>query len=223
MRLTQLWVPTMDAARAALADPAQTAATFAQKMKATLDSANAQSLEHGFSEEDTHAALFAVVAWVDELAMTQPWAGAAAWRMDPLQRQYFSTTRAGTEFFEKLEALPDTSTDVREVYALALLAGFNGRYTHRPPDELTEYRSNVLKQVAQERGMTATGELLFPQAGALAQAPVQRTRNIGPSYATFLLIFVPLICLAILYIFLDHHVGELATDLLTPLTAHTKP
>jgi type VI secretion system protein ImpK len=213
----------MDAARAALADPAQTAATFSQQTKAALDSASAQSLEHGFSEEDTQAALFAVVAWVDELAMTQPWAGAAAWRMDPLQRQYFSTTRAGAEFFEKLDTLPDTSTDVREVYALVLLAGFNGRYSHRPPDELADYRAGVLNQVAQERSIATASESLFPQAGARAQAPAQGTRNIGPTYATFLLVFVPLVCLAILYIFLDHHVGELATDLLTPLTTYTKP
>ena len=225
MRLAQFWIPAMEAAGAAPDDPAQTATTLAEKMKAMLDDASAQALNQGFQLPDIQSALFAVVAWIDELAMTHTWAGTSAWRIAPLQRHYFSTTRAGTEFFERLEALPDENIEVREVYALMLLAGFNGRYSHRPAGELAGYRQKVLARVAQERTMAPleTNQLLFPLAGLEAKAPVQPTRNSGPSYPAFLLVALPLFCLLILYFFLNHGVDQQAAQLLGPLTAPLKP
>jgi type VI secretion system protein ImpK len=221
MRLTHFWIPSMEAARSALAEPGQSAAALAGQIRILLDQAGARALEQGFAPAEIEAALFAVVAWIDELAMSRSWAGTASWRLAPLQRHYFSTTRAGSEFFERLDALPEESVEVREVYALVLLAGFNGRYTHRPAAELADYRLATLAQVAQERTMAplAADQPLFPDAGLLADAPAHSKSSARPSWAMFLLIVIPLACLGVLYFFLDYRVDQLATQILAPLAA----
>ena len=225
MRLTQFWMTSMETARTAVAEPGQTAPRLAGQVQADLDRACAGALDQGYTSADIQSALFAIVAWIDEIAMTQSWAGAGDWRLAPLQRHYFSTTRAGTEFFERLEALPDESTDVREVYSLALLAGFSGRYSHRPAGELAGYRQNILSRVAEERAMAPmlSSEPLFPDAGELARAPARRSRGSFPSFVTFLLIAIPVACLAVLYMVLDHQAGEVAAHLVAPLPTLIKP
>lgn len=216
---------SIEAARAAVAEPGQTAPKLAKGIQSDLDSACATVLNKGFAPDDIQSALFAVVAWIDEIAMTHPWEGAAEWRLAPLQRHYFSTTRAGTEFFERLDALPEESADVREVYALALLAGFSGRYSHRPAGELAAYRQNVLARLAEERAMAPllSNEPLFPGAGAQAHTPSRRSNGHLPAFATFMLLAIPVACLVVLYMVLDRHAGGVASGLLAPLSSLIKP
>ncbi len=215
----------MDTARTAMAEPGQTAPRLLGQIQADLDRACGSAVDQGYAIADIQSALFAVVALIDEVALTYPWAGASDWRLAPLQRHYFSTTRAGTEFFERLDALPDESTDVREVYALALLAGFSGRYSYRPAGELAGYRQDILSRVAEERAMAPlrSSEPLFPGAGELAKAPPRRSRGNIPSFVTFLLIAIPVTCLAALYLILDHHASEVAARLVAPLSSLIKP
>jgi len=219
VRLSNFWIPAIESARAALAQSTLDAPALSAQLRATLDAAAGRAQDQGFAHEDVQLALFAVVAWIDEQAMSREWPGASAWRLAPLQRHYFATTRAGAAFFEKLEALPDDAADVREVYGLALLAGFHGRYTHRPPGELAEYRRAVLERIAQEREITPlSADLpLFPQSGALARRPVRHTRGLAPSLASLLLIVVPLCMLLGLYLFLDHRLAQSAARLIAPL------
>jgi type VI secretion system protein ImpK len=202
----------MEQARAAIGGPDTNpdAAAVAEQLKASLDAAVARAQADGYTAAETQASLFAVVAWIDELAMSREWAGGAAWRLAPLQRHYFSTTRAGAEFFEKLEALPDDAIEVREVYGLVLLAGFAGRYTHRPPAELAEYRTAVLQRIAQERQMAPLDPdlPLFPQAGGRRPKMTQYRRGLAPSLVTFILVVLPLCALLGLYLYLDYSVAS---------------
>ena len=219
MRLSNFWIPVIDSARVAMTQPTQDAASLSAQLTATLDATAARAQDAGFSPEDVQLVLFAVVAWIDELAMSREWPGAAAWRLAPLQRHYFSTTRAGVAFFEKLEALPDDATEVREVYGLVLLAGFHGRYTHRPAGERAEYRRALLERIAQERQMKPLGveHPLFPQSGAGARRPSRHTRGMAPSLASLLLIVLPLCVLLGLYLFLDYRLANTAAQLVAPL------
>lgn len=211
MRLSNIWVSSMEQARAAINGPTanQDAAAVAEQLKASLDAAVARAQSGGYTAAEVQASLFAVVAWIDELAMSREWAGGATWRLAPLQRHYFSTTRAGAEFFEKLEALPDQAIEVREVYGLALLAGFSGRYTHRPPGELAAYRSALLARIADERQMAPLDPdlPLFPQAGGRRARSPQYRRGLAPSLVTFILIVLPLCALLGLYLYLDYGVA----------------
>jgi type VI secretion system protein ImpK len=207
----------MEQARAAIGGPDTNpdAAAVAEQLKASLDATVARAQADGYTAAETQASLFAVVAWIDELAMSREWAGGAAWRLAPLQRHYFSTTRAGAEFFEKLEALPDDAIEVREVYGLVLLAGFAGRYTHRPPAELAEYRAAVLQRIAQERQMAPLDPdlPLFPQAGGRRPKMTQYRRGLAPSLVTFILVVLPLCALLGLYLYLDYGVATEAAQI----------
>nr|WP_255592938.1 DotU family type IV/VI secretion system protein [Bordetella sp. BOR01] len=195
------------------------APSLSAQLKANLDAAVARAQDKGFSPDDVQLALFAVVAWIDEQAMSREWPGAAAWRLSPLQRHYFATTRAGVAFFEKLEALPDGAVDVREVYGLVLLAGFHGRYTHRAPGELTEYRRALLERIVQERQIAplSAEQPLFPQSGTGARRPLRHTRGLAPSLASLLLIVLPLCVLLGLYLFLDYRLAQIAARMIAPL------
>ncbi|CAM3697203.1 DotU family type IV/VI secretion system protein [Bordetella tumulicola] len=219
MRLSNFWIPVIDSVRVATAQADQDASSLSEQLKVTLDAAVSRALGSGSDPNDVQLALFAVVAWIDERAMSRDWPGAAAWRLAPLQRHYFGTTRAGVAFFEKLEALPDEATEVREVYALMLLAGFHGRYAHRPVGEVAEYRRALLERVAQERQMDplSADQPLFPESGAGARRPLRRARGLMPSLASLLLIVLPLCVLLGLYLFLDFRLAQTATALLAPL------
>jgi type VI secretion system protein ImpK len=220
MRLTDFWVPAMEEIRAILAEPGQNAAAAADRMREVLDRAHKQALDQGVDAEAAQSSLFAVVAWADELAMTRDWAGASAWRQAPLQRHYFSTTRAGNEFFSRLEALPEENMDVREVYALAMLAGFHGRYTYRPHEELAEYRHELLQRVAQERSMAplTPEEPLFPDTGLTARLEARVESRNSPSWTAFMIVVIPLLCLLALYLVLDASVSHMVTRALASLS-----
>ena len=71
---------------------------------------------------------FAVCAWVDELIMNSGWDHRQAWQKDLLQTEFYHTTNAGEEFFERLEKLHPEQKSVREIYHLCVCLGFRGLY-----------------------------------------------------------------------------------------------
>ena len=99
-------------------------------IKELFDKAKSLSNEHGLSGEIYIDAKFPVVAFIDELFLCSDWAFKNDWKIFPLQRYYFNTTNAGSQYYERLSELnkfgPDK--DVREVYALTLGLGFRGKY-----------------------------------------------------------------------------------------------
>src|SRR3546814_17193302 len=97
--------------------------------------------------------------------MSFDWPGSSAWRLSPLQRHSFATTRAGVGFFDRLKALPAEATDVRAVFALLLVSGFQGDFAHRPAGELKPLRGDFLKRVAHDSHMHPLGleQPLFPE------------------------------------------------------------
>lgn len=212
-RLADFFLPVMHQARECFvqgidADQARTA------LIAALDHAGAQARDQGHGVDETASALFAVVAWIDETAMTHSWPAAASWRLTPLQRHYFGTTRAGTQFYQRLQALPDQASQVREMYGLVLVAGFRGEYAARSPGEFEAWRVQLLERIRQEQGMAGfgAGQALFPQAGPGPQEPVRpssplRTR---PSWYVVTLILAPIVLLLVLYGYLDYALAKLA-------------
>lgn len=216
MRLSNIWISSMELARRVLAgaDDAPDAPAAADRLKASLGAAVQRAHANGYTDAEAQTSLFAVVAWMDELAMSPERAGSGSWRLAPLQRHYFSTTRAGAEFFDRLEALPEDAVEVREVYGLVLLAGFKGRYAHRPPDELAQYRTALLERIGDERQMAPLepGRPLFPQSGARAPRMTHHRRGVAPTLASFVLVVLPLCLLLGLYLYLDYRASAEAAD-----------
>lgn len=217
LRLADAWLPTLELARRGFeATPPLDAAELGRTLMASLDATVARAREHGYSSEQVQSALFAVVAWIDEAAMTQPWPGASVWRLSPLQRHYFATTRAGVEFFQRLEQLGEEDTAVREVYGLMLIAGFTGHYSGKPAGELAAWRRDLLERIqfdGKMRGAVA-GQTLFPAANPPRTATGSPTRSNWPVLSIVLLILIPLGLLVGLYAYLDTSLAALAAPLM---------
>lgn len=77
---------------------------------------------------DYDDARFAVCAWVDETILNMPWTHREEWLKSLLQSELYGTTKAGEEFFDRLNRLRPDQVDAREVYYLCLCLGFIGRY-----------------------------------------------------------------------------------------------
>ena len=215
-RLADCWVGIFERTRAVFANPAASAATATALLINQLEVAAGRARERGYVEAWVRESLFAVVAWVDETAMTTAWPGAADWRRSPLQRHYFFTTRAGVEFFQRWQALPEEAGPVREVFGLALLAGFAGHYATRPACELDDFRRQCLQRIARDGQMRTldTSGTLFNQPSFGISAQRRRTRRRLPALVLTLLIVIPLLGLAALYIGLDRPLAAAAAMLM---------
>lgn len=75
-------------------------------------------------------AQLAVIGLLDEAARSAPAAFATGWD-PPLQQEYYKTTEAGTQVFERLGQILDdplTPVELLELYERCLLFGFQGKY-----------------------------------------------------------------------------------------------
>ena len=121
-------------------------------VKTTLDRLIEQSAQRmrtwSIDPRSYDDARFAVFAWVDETILNMPWSQREEWRPNLLQTGYYSTTSAGSEFFERLNRLRADQEGVREVYFTCLSLGFRGRY-HQEGDEflLAQLKKSNLKSV----------------------------------------------------------------------------
>jgi len=205
-KLAEVWLPVMALARNSFNDDTTNQPDQAgPRLITALDQAAARAHEYGFDTKEVELSLFAVVSWIDELAMTTAWSGAHAWRLAPLQRRYFSTTHAGVQFFERLDALDDEATSVREVYAMVLIAGFHGHFGHGREGELTIYRRRLLERVLAEHGMSAASAAhpLFPGATPTEYSKQRYSRRTRPLWAWVLVVGGPLLILVLLYVILN--------------------
>lgn len=215
-RLADCWMDIFDAAKTGFADPAQTQESLSVRLIEMLDQAGNRAREYQFAEAEIREALFAMVAWLDETAMSRNWSGAEAWRRAPLQRHYFSTSRAGVEFFQRLEALPESAQGAREVFGMALLSGFQGRYATRPGGELANYRRQLLERIVLDNHMPPLDALsqLFPQPQFdLPQRALHLRRGL-PGLSLVLLVVIPLLALCGLYLGFDFALGQQVADVL---------
>jgi type IV/VI secretion system ImpK/VasF family protein len=96
-----------------------------RKARALIDEARAAARRMGRPAEKVESALFAVVAWLDEVLARHP---GCAKSVKPLQVALFNSQNAQTEFFHHLSALQAGDDEVREVYWHALVLGFKGQY-----------------------------------------------------------------------------------------------
>lgn len=86
-------------------------------------------------------AKFALVAFTDESILSSNWSGKNSWGLKSLASELFSSTNAGSEFFEMLEQLRQRThinLEALEVFYLCLALGFKGKYGPLPqgPEKL---------------------------------------------------------------------------------------
>lgn len=100
-----------------------------QQARRLLDAARACA--SGQPAAQVESAVFAMVAWIDEILARHPGAAAGA---APLQVQLFNSNNAHSEFFHHLSALGAEDDKLREVYWHALVHGFKGQYYFESDD-----------------------------------------------------------------------------------------
>ncbi|MBI2727067.1 MAG: DotU family type IV/VI secretion system protein [Polaromonas sp.] len=195
--------------------PSGDLASVRQQLDELIAQSRNAASDAGMSDTDTEDALFAVLAWADEVLLATPWAGAGEWARHLLQRRYFNVTNAGDAFFKRLEVLDARQMQVREVYFYCLSLGFAGRYGYdRNAKALSDVRQATLQPMlrdirAQREGLGLTSEmekLMFPDGyahlhaaeGDAGSKPASRW-DWKFSSLTFNVLLVPLIILAVLY------------------------
>ena len=103
-----------------------------QQARRLLDAARAEADASGTPAAQVESAVFAMVAWIDEILARHPGADAGT---APLQAQLFNSNNAHSEFFHHLSALTAQDDAVREVYWHALAHGFKGQYYFEDGDQ----------------------------------------------------------------------------------------
>lgn len=102
-----------------------------QRVRGLLERMESRAHDAGTSAEDTHQALFALIAFLDETIIASDWSQKDAWLAKPLQLEYFDRFDAGEEFFNRLDKIRQRSrsmSHVLKVYYLCMALGFRGKY-----------------------------------------------------------------------------------------------
>lgn len=172
-------------------------------LRDSVDCCQARDYPRSFSDN----AKFAVCAWADEAILTSQWPGRAEWLKQPLQREFFDTSNAGEEFFQKLgELAPDEEAEVLEVYATCLSMGFVGEYFRaREPAKLQEMSRKSVDLALGGRGPSPS-EVLFPLAYG-ARERMGRGRQLWRRFDPWALLFFALpllVCGGIFYAYKHH-------------------
>ena len=133
------------------------AESFRARIKQVLSTAEQEARAQGYSAEDARYALFAVIAILDETVLNSGQAMFSAWSSRTLQEEVFGVHMAGELFFQYAQQLlgrqdsPDLA-DVLEVYSLALLLGFKGRFSATLGGDLQVLMRQLAEKMDRSRG-----------------------------------------------------------------------
>ncbi len=137
----------------------------------TMGRLEALSLPH----EELQDLRYGLVAFIDELMQVEGGRLREFWQANLLQLEFFSETRAGEGFFERLErAKTEGRKNVLRVYYLCLLSGFHGVYGQHGELE----RENLIESLKGALGQAGKQpSLLSPHGARPVEAGVDHTRN----------------------------------------------
>lgn len=163
-------------------------------------------LEHAISKsskldiciEERKAALFAVVAWVDEQILCSSLSWKHHWQVDTLQKNYLETTTAGEDFFIHLNKLTVNHRQSRRVFLFCLQNGFHGQFSM--PEDETALTNLIIAQ----RAICLSGAWdRWPNEEVIT--PVFKQKTSKPPHKRYLLIssIILLFLYIIIYIYLN--------------------
>ena len=126
--------------------------TIHQRYDELLREFDAEGRRAGYEVAQVRLAMFALVAFIDELVLTSNHPVKKSWSDQPLQLTYFNENSAGEEFYNRLDAVRKASgpqtADVLESFYLCLSLGFHGRYAGSSRAE--KQRRSLMEQLAAE-------------------------------------------------------------------------
>jgi type VI secretion system protein ImpK len=141
------------------------AASFRAQIWTAVRQAEDDAQRRGYSTDDIELAVFAAVAFLDESILNLRLPVFADWPRQPLQEERYGHHVAGEIFFQNLAKLSTRAdshelADLLEVYQLALLLGFAGRYSMGGRGELRAVATQTgdrIQRIRQTSGWLAPG------------------------------------------------------------------
>jgi type VI secretion system protein ImpK len=141
------------------------AASFRAQIWAAVRQAEDDARRRGYPTDDIELAVFAAVAFLDESILNLRLPVFADWPRQPLQEERYGHHVAGEIFFQNLTKLLTRSDsqelgDLLEMYQLALLLGFAGRYSMGGRGELrgiAVQTGDRIQRIRQTSGWLAPG------------------------------------------------------------------
>jgi type VI secretion system protein ImpK len=130
-----------------------------------IQRAKSRAKSAGIPKKKFDQALFAIFAWIDETILETGWQQKNDWIKNSLQKTFFNTTSAGTQFFTRIEKLKSEDKDILEVYDYCLASGFKGslhEFYHK--EKLEAIKIETRKKLTND-GDFDVPEILFPEAG----------------------------------------------------------
>ncbi|WP_321493581.1 DotU family type IV/VI secretion system protein [uncultured Desulfobacter sp.] len=178
-----------------------------------IERARTKAKAAGISKSLFDQALFPVFAWIDETLLATGWNQKNEWIRNSLQKKYFNTTNAGTEFFERIEKITESEKDLLEVYDYCLASGFKGSlYQPHQADALDGIKRATRKKVTglEDEQIPDT---LFPDAGdTLPCRRLKRKRWKGLADLTSVLVLLPVVLFFLLYYIFNLRLTQLVNN-----------
>jgi type VI secretion system protein ImpK len=135
---------------------APNAEVFRSRMREAYRLATKEAQTANYSARAAQKAGYAVIAFLDESVVGSRNTAFANWSLSPLQKELFPDISGETFFhtIDELLAAPDSQEDVDilEVFLLALLLGYQGRYSIGGADELAAIIHKMKDKVGRVRG-----------------------------------------------------------------------
>jgi type VI secretion system protein ImpK len=128
---------------------------FRKDVSRMLQNLDKEGRKYGHPEEDVKAARYALCALIDETILNSGWEFKDQWASRPLQLEYFDEHVAGERFFvllDRVRVKGARKVDLLEVFCVALVLGFQGKYKLRGHDELTSLTEEIAGEVNNYRG-----------------------------------------------------------------------
>ncbi len=138
------------------------------KFEDDLRDFESRAARQGANPDDVAAAMYALVALIDERILSSALPAQEEWLGRPLQLKRYDEFAAGEVFYDRLETLRHPTrpgqVDAAEVFLLALCFGFKGKLGDKKGEERRKVLiANLATDINQARGVTANGPLA-PQA-----------------------------------------------------------
>ena len=151
------------------------AASFRAQIWGAVRQAEEEARRRAYPTDDIELAVFAVVAFLDESILNLRLPVFADWPRQPLQEERYGHHVAGEIFFQNLTKLMTRTdshelADLLEIYQLALLLGFAGRYSMGGRGELRGITMQTGERIQRIR---QTGAWLAPGWQLPVEAPVK--------------------------------------------------
>ena len=158
-------------------------------------------------------ALFAIFAWIDETILETGWQQKNEWIKNSLQKKFFNTTSAGTQFFDKLEKFGPDDKDILEVYDYCLASGFKGcLFESHHQEKLNGIKINTQKKLTDD-GNLDMPEILFPEAGDIEFTKrLKRKRWKGLSNFSSIIVLFPILLFLMLYYFFNERLIQMVNN-----------